>query len=256
MTTELSLPPAYRLVVLDTVDSTNEEAKRLAALGEAEAEDGTLVWARQQTAGRGRLGRQWFSPEGNLSCSLIARPEVPAKEAVQLGFVAALAIYDAISRIAKPGQQIHCKWPNDVLLENKKVAGILLESEAAGDAVPAWIVLGVGINIAHHPSDTDFPATSLSAEGCRGVSVIDVLEAFGRHFLTWTNRWLNDGFPPIREHWLHRAMGLGEDIQVRLEDRTLSGRFSSLDEDGVLILETPDGTSQRITAGDVFFPGS
>lgn len=177
-------------------------------------------------------------------------------EAVQLGFVASLAVYDAISRVAKPGHRIHCKWPNDILLEDKKVAGILLESEAAGDAVPSWIVLGVGINIAHYPSDTEFPATSLWAEGCRGVTVIDVLEAFSRHFLTWTNRWLNDGFPPILEHWLHRAMGLGEDIRVRLEGRTLSGRFSSLDGDGALILENPDGTSQRITAGDVFFPGS
>ena len=116
MTRRPTLPPAYRLVSLETVDSTNAEAKRLAALGEDEGEDGTLVWARQQTAGRGRRGRQWYSPEGNLHCSLILRPECPVETALQLGFVASLAICDAIARVAQPGHAAWCKWPNVVLL--------------------------------------------------------------------------------------------------------------------------------------------
>lgn len=253
MTDEPNLPPAYQLVALDTVDSTNDEAKRLAARGEDEAPDGTLVWARSQTAGRGRRGRRWISPAGNLYCSLILRPEIPLGKAVQLGFVAALAIYDAIARLAQPGHQISCKWPNDLLLQEKKVAGILLESEAVGAALPSWIVLGVGINVSHYPDDTEFPATSLWAEGCREVTVVDMLDAFSRHFLTWTNRWLHDGFAPVRNCWQLRAKGRHEEIEVKLDDEILRGTFLEMDEDGALILELAKGERRRISAGDVFF---
>ena len=252
MTRRPTLPPAYRLVSLETVDSTNSEAKRLAALGEKEGEDGTVVWARQQTAGRGRRGRQWYSPEGNLHCSLILRPECQVETALQLGFVASLAICDAISRVAEPGHEVWCKWPNDVLLGDRKVAGILLESEASANTMPKWVVLGVGINVAHFPEDVEFPATSLSEEGCRDVDEVDLLEAFAQHFLTWVNRWLDDGFEPVRKHWLQRAKGLGEAIEVRLDNETLSGTFADLDDDGALILEVEGGGRRRITAGDVY----
>ena len=253
MTRRPKLPPAYRLVALETVDSTNAEAKRLAARGEDEGEDGTVVWARQQTAGRGRRGRQWDSPEGNLHCSLIMRPECPVETALQLGFVAALAVCDAIARVAEPGHEVWCKWPNDVLLGDRKVAGILLESEAGADAMPKWVVLGVGVNVAHFPEDVEFPATSLREEGCRDVDEVDLLEAFAQHFLTWVNRWLDDGFVPVRKHWLQRTKGLGEAIEVRLDNETLSGTFADLDEDGALILEVEGGGRRRISAGDVYF---
>lgn len=253
MTEEPSLPPVYRLVALDTVGSTNDEAKRLAARGEDEAPDGTLVWARSQTAGRGRRGRRWISPEGNLYCSLVLRPDVPLAEAVQLGFVAALAIYDATAQLVHPGHQVYCKWPNDVLLQEKKIAGILLESEASGNAVPSWIVLGVGMNVAQYPDGTEFPATSLWAEGCREVTIVDALEAVSRHFLAWTNRWVHDGFEPVRDTWLRRAKGFREEIQVRVDDEVLNGTFAAMDEKGALILELATGQRRRISAGDVFF---
>ncbi len=252
MTRQPNLPPAYRLVALEAVDSTNAEAKRLAARGEDEGEDGTLVWARQQTAGRGRRGRQWYSPEGNLHCSLILRPECPVETALQLGFVAALAVCDAVGHVIDPGYEVWCKWPNDVLLGGKKVAGILLESEANADAMPEWVVLGVGINVAHFPEDVEFPATSLWAEGCRHVSEVDLLEAFSRNFLAWVNRWLDDGFAPVRTRWLQRTKGLGETIEVRLDNETLSGTFADLDTDGALILEVEGGGRRRISAGDVY----
>ena len=238
-------PPLYRLVSLDTVDSTNDEAKRQAEGGGAE--EWTLVWARAQTAGRGRHGRRWESPEGNLYCSLLLKPPCPPAQAAEIGFVAGLAIYDAIGHFAPPGLEAWCKWPNDILLGDAKVAGVLLENQA-----PDWLVLGTGINVACYPADADFPATSLWEQGAPGITVEDMLEAFCRHFLTWYNRWRDDGFTPIRTRWLQRARGLDEKISVRLPGETVSGVFAGLDDDGALLLEGPDG-DRRIAAGDVFF---
>ena len=238
-------PPLYRLVCLDTVESTNDEVKRLAEDGAAD--EWTLVWARAQTAGRGRRGRSWDSPEGNLYCSLLLRPACPPGQAAEIGFVAGLAIYDAIGSLVQPGLEAWCKWPNDVLLGDAKVAGVLLETLGTD-----WLVLGVGINVAHYPANTDFPATSLWEQGSPGVTGEDMLEAFCRHFLAWYNRWRAEGFGPIRAHWLQRARGLDEEISVRLPGETVTGVFTGLDDDGTLILEGPDG-DRRIAAGDVFF---
>ena len=248
----LDLPHAYRLVNLETVDSTNAEAKRLAKKGEDETPDGTLIVAEQQTAGRGRRGRKGHSPKGNLYFSLVLRPEVPLARAAELSFVAALALYDALVSIGPAGFLVHCKWPNDLLLNEHKVAGILLEAETGGKAVPDWLILGVGVNVADFPKKADFPASGLQAQGW-SVSPEDCLEAFCRHFMVWTNTWLDDGFPPIRKNWLWRCWGKGEKIEVRLADKTVKGVFTDLDEDGALLLNTGKG-QRKITAGDVFFP--
>lgn len=246
------LPTAYRLVTLETIDSTNAEAKRLAAKGEDEAPDGTLVWAKEQTDGRGRRGRKWDSPPGNLYCSLVLRPEVRLEKAAELSFVAALAVCDALGSIGEPGHQVLCKWPNDVLLNGGKVAGILLETETSGGDTPEWLVLGVGINIAIFPGDTEVRATSFRAENW-GATEVDCLEAFCRHFVLWAGKWLDEGFRPVRKTWLQRCTGKGEEIEVRLENETLTGIFEDMDENGALLLKTKDG-ERRITAGDVFFP--
>lgn len=248
------LPGAYNLVALEEIDSTNAEARRLAAKGEDEAPDGTLIWAKRQTAGRGRRGRTWQSPEGNLYCSLILRPECPVGRAAEFGFIAALAIYDTIGSLADPGTQAHVKWPNDVLVHDRKVAGILLESEGSGEAIPDWVILGVGVNVESFPTDTEFPASSLREEGLSTVRVVDVLESFARHFLAWTTRWLDDGFEPVRQSWTWRAKGIGKPIEVRLERETLTGTFREIDAVGALVLDRGDGQTRRITAGDVFFP--
>ncbi|MBI3451393.1 MAG: biotin--[acetyl-CoA-carboxylase] ligase [Rhodospirillales bacterium] len=249
MTEAPSLPPAYRLVTMDTVGSTNEEAKRLARAG---AEDGTLVWAREQTAGRGRSGRSWTSPPGNLYCSIIARPECPPAEAAQLSFVAALGLGGALGAVLPPLVEMRYKWPNDVLLNNRKVAGILIETEGVGKDALDWLVIGVGLNIASHPEDTEFPATGLKFEAGVDFTAQELLETFTRHFLAWVNRWLDDGFEPVRQEWRRRAKGINEKIAVRLPDGRVAGTFIDLDTDGALILET-DAGRRRITAGDVFF---
>jgi len=247
---EPRLPSVYNLITFDSVGSTNDEARKLAGQGEDVAPDGTMVWAKEQTAGRGRRGREWSSPEGNLYTSLILRPQVSVAEAAQLSFVAALALYDALGNVSEPGHQIHLKWPNDLLLQEKKVAGLLLESEGSGDGTLEWVIVGLGLNIASHPENTDFPATSLRFEQW-STSVEEALQAYARSFLGWANRWIEDGFQPVRKTWLQRSIGLGEPIEVRLENQTLTGIFKDMDETGTLILET-DGEIRHIAAGDVY----
>lgn len=250
-TADVRLPPAYRLVALDKVDSTNQEAKRLALAG---AENGTLVWARTQSAGHGRHGRLWSSPPGNLYLSLVLRPDCAAAAAAQLGFVAALALTDAIGSVAPPVVEINYKWPNDVLFNRRKGAGILLESRLAADGALDWLVLGLGVNVKSYPEDAEFPATSLAHEGCPPeVTVAALLPAFARHFMSWVKRWLDDGFTPVRRAWLGHALGLGGPVTVRLPDQTLGGLFRDLDESGALLLALPDGAVRKIAAGDVYF---
>lgn len=238
------LPPAYRLVALDRVDSTNEEAKRRAREG---AEEGTLVWAREQSAGRGRRGRAWVSPPGNLYLSLVLRPEAEPARYGELGFVAALALGETIGSFVPPLVELRYKWPNDVLVAGRKASGILLESETGS----GWLVLGVGLNVAHAPEGTETPATSLSAAGATEATVEAVLERFARGFLLWANRWVEDGFAPIRAAWLRRAQGLGEAIEVRLPHERLRGTFADLDDSGALVLETAAGR-RLVAAGEVF----
>lgn len=246
------LPPAFRLVALDVVDSTNDEAKRLLAAG---AEEGTLVWARAQRGGRGRDGRRWDSPAGNLYASLLLRPDGPPGEVAQLGFVAALAVGTGIGAFVPPLVALTLKWPNDILLDGRKVAGILLETEGVGAEGVDGLVVGFGVNVRIFPAEARVPATSIAAVGGESdVEPARVLEAIARQFLAWTHRWRTEGFAPIRQAWLARAHGLGGPITVRLPRETIEGRFKGIDAHGLLELETGQGP-RLISAGDVFFPG-
>jgi BirA family transcriptional regulator, biotin operon repressor / biotin---[acetyl-CoA-carboxylase] ligase len=253
-----NLPPGYRLVCHDTIGSTNDEAKRLAR---GDAATGTLVWALEQTSGRGRRGRPWVSPRGNLYVSLLLRPLCSPERAAQLGFAAALAVSDALASLVPGLAGLALKWPNDVLLGGRKIAGILLESEIAadtasgsGDQRPAFLVIGAGVNLAAAPAAAEFPATSLSAEGYSPPEPRALLEAYARSFESWERRWRKKGFAPLRTAWLARAAGLGRAIRVRLDNRDLHGRFADLDHGGTLVLETADGPT-LISAGDVFAAG-
>jgi len=228
----------FRLLRYETLGSTNDEAKRLARDGAA---GGTIVWAGEQTAGRGRRGRQWASPPGNLYMSLLWRPECAVAEAAQLGFVAALALAEAIDHA-----ELRFKWPNDLLLGGKKIAGILLECETGA----GFVVIGMGVNLASFPGGTETPATSLAAEGIDRTPEA-LLERFAEGFARWETRWREGGFAPIRAAWMLRAGGLGEEIRVRLENTTLHGRFLDLDEAGALLLGQAGG-QRRIAAGDIF----
>jgi BirA family biotin operon repressor/biotin-[acetyl-CoA-carboxylase] ligase len=243
-----ALPGFYRLLRFATLDSTNEEAKRRAKDGAAE---GMLVWALAQTAGRGRRGRLWVSEPGNLYMSILLRPDRPAGAAAQLGFAAALAVGEAALLLLPEGADLAYKWPNDVLVGERKISGILLESQAASEGRLDWLVVGIGVNLVTFPQSAEYPATSLADAGAPDVTIEAMLAAVATRLLYWYERWREAGFAPLRQTWLARARGLGEPIRVRLPSGDTHGRFAGLDEDGALLLE--DGlVRRRIAAGDVF----
>ncbi len=255
------LPSPFRAIYHPVIDSTNEEALRIAE-GEAAVcppGDIIVVWAGEQSKGRGRRGREWLSKPGNLYASLLMRPDFAAEKAMQLSFVAANGLAEAISGVLAEGTSVTCKWPNDILVEGRKVSGILLETstvgkEAGNGGNPQWLIIGFGVNIEHFPDDAEFPATSLIGEGADREKATPalLLESICRRFQAGFATWRKLGFAPVRRSWLARAHGLGGPVRVRLERRSLDGTFRELDEDGALLLETGAGETLRITAGDVF----
>ena len=270
----------HRLIVHDTLASTNSEALRLARAGE----QGPLwIVAREQTAGRGRRGREWLWADGNLATSLLFTAPVTPAVAATLGFVASLAVHRACGAFA-PGVDVALKWPNDVLAGDGKVAGLLLESEpsktvhsrASGNPeawVPAFagtngdpgsrpeagvmtLVVGIGINLASAPEGTPFPAQSLRALGCH-VTPEDAFAALTDAWIDLAALWNNGrGFDVIRAAWLAQARGIGQSVAIRTGEQVQSGIFEALDEHGRLILRAVDGTVHAISAGDVYFGGA
>jgi len=242
----VTLPPGWRLDARDSVGSTNDEARALAVAG---APHGTIVSARRQDAARGRRGRAWSAPEGNLYCTAILRPQVPFSRAGELTFVVAVAVADAVASF---GLEPKLKWPNDVQIAGDKMCGILLEAAVAPDRTVDWIVAGIGVNIAHHPQLADYNATSLHAAGAKDATVEAALERLAAALDRRLAEWRAGGFDATRAAWLKRAVGLGARIKVRLETETLEGVFEQIDPTGALILRTDTGR-HSITAGDVFF---
>ena len=232
------LPDGWRLVALDSVGSTNDEAARLADAGAAE---GTVVWAREQTGGRGRRGRAWASPVGNLYTSTILRPDCPAR-AAELGFVAALAVAD----IVPSGRAVRVKWPNDVLVDDGKVAGILLESAVGQTGTVQHVVAGIGVNVGFAPQlpEMRYPGAAL------GGSLEAALEGLTAALAARLAEWRRDGFETVRAHWLAKAGPLGAEVDVKLADDLVRGRFSGLDREGALLLETASGP-RRIVSGEL-----
>ncbi len=243
------VPAGYSVASFDAIDSTNEEARRRAAVGER----GPLwICAKRQTAGRGRRGREWESPEGNLMATLLIAPGVTPPEAARLSFVAALAVHDLVASYATRSA-VKVKWPNDVLIDGKKVAGILLESSGdAGVDVLPWVAIGIGVNLMHAPTAAQYPATFVGAHGPT-PSPAEALAALAEAWETRFRTWRVSGFAAIRDAWLGVAAGLGQAIEVRLPGETLTGRFETLMPDGALSLLLPSGARRAITAGEVFF---
>jgi BirA family transcriptional regulator, biotin operon repressor / biotin---[acetyl-CoA-carboxylase] ligase len=228
--------------------STNDRARELAEDG---ADHGEVVIAESQTAGRGRRGRTWSSPAGrNLYMSVILRPQLPPQRAPELTLVASLAACDACRQA---GVDAGIKWPNDVLVGDRKVAGILTEMSAEADAVH-WVVLGIGVNLnssaADFPDDLRDSATSLAIE--RGQPVPRAL--FAAALLSTLEQWLDvhaaDGFGPIREAWRTRSCTLGREVRVDADGAEVAGVAEDIDESGALLVRTASGLL-RYVAGDV-----
>lgn len=245
---EAARAAGYRLTVRDEVGSTMEEARRALDQG-----DPGKLWivARSQNAGRGRHGRQWGSPPGNLYASLLLTAPCEPALAPQLGFVAGLALHDAAARVtALAPPALALKWPNDLLIDRAKTAGLLLEGESRGGAFS--VVIGFGVNIASCPQDTPYPAAFLRQHEPR-ASVEAMLGALSDAWVARLAVWSQPGgFGPTRAAWLERAAFLGETITIRLGEGPVSGQFAGLDPSGRLELATKEGR-RLIDAGDLYF---
>jgi BirA family biotin operon repressor/biotin-[acetyl-CoA-carboxylase] ligase len=247
--TELEIGPraaaaGHRHVVHERLDSTNSEALRLVRAGE-----GGPLWiiALDQTAGRGRRGREWISGDGNLAVSLLLTLAVTPAVAATLGFVASLAVAKMCRTLA-PRAAIALKWPNDVLADGGKVAGLLLESESQPDGLA--VAIGIGVNLAAAPQGMTYPAAVLSE---RPIPVAAALPALTDCWIDYAAIWDDGrGFGEIRRLWLDQARGIGQSVSVRAENRVTCGVFETLDEQGHLILRATDGV-HAISAGDVYF---
>ena len=236
----ISWPQGYRKVRHEELDSTNNEARRLAEAGEVGP---VWIMADRQAAGRGRRGRVWETGAGNLAATLLLRPDAPAGVTGQISFVASLAAADMAAHFA-PAAAITVKWPNDVLADGKKLAGILLEAGAG------WLAVGIGVNLAAAPQG--LPATSLVQLGIAAPSSEEALTILAACFAHWYAAWMRDGFEIIRAAWLARAGGLGRPVTARLAQETRQGLFEGIDASGALLLNE-QGQVRAIAAAEVFF---
>lgn len=207
--------------------------------------EGAWLRAGTQTGGRGRMGRNWESPPGNLYCSTLVRIDPVDPPAATLALVAAIAVHAVVAHMMQA--QVRIKWPNDIMADGAKLAGILLER--SGDAV----VVGIGVNVTGFPKGLDRPVTSLWAHGATQYDAAVLLERLTQIFAHWLAIWRAQGVEPIRNHWVVNAHPAGTAMQVVLPDgATIEGRFADMDRHGALILRLANGDTHAIHAGDVF----
>ena len=229
----------------DEIDSTNEEARRRVASGTF---TNSWIAARSQTAGRGRLGRYWKSPAGNLYATALFKLDGSIVDATKIPFVSGLAVVDVVEAIA-PDVPVKLKWPNDVRHEGAKLCGILVEAGQLQEG--CWVACGIGLNVAFVPADTGQAATCL-VDLCGSAAITSdiALDELRRTFSNRLNQ-LRKGFQTVRLDWLKRAEALGENIVVRVGDSRVTGVLEDLGNHGEILLRLPNGTLRSITAGDV-----
>jgi len=243
-----NLPNGYRHLELDEVESTNTTA-----LQYARNNDPGKLWitAARQLQGKGSRGRSWVSEPGNLYASLLLRKNIAPAKLSTLTFVASLALFDALE-IFTPNSKLTLKWPNDLLLNDAKISGILLENHSLQGHDGAAIV-GIGVNCASSPIETDHRATNLRAEGI-AISAGQIFQLLVVAMDNWLGIWdEGENFAEVRARWLERAGGLGEEIRVKLPDSELHGIFEDLDAGGCLILIMKDQERRAISTADIFF---
>ncbi|ASP33008.1 biotin--[acetyl-CoA-carboxylase] ligase [Labrenzia sp. VG12] len=243
--------PDFRFEEHDSVGSTNSLCFERAQIGHP-----GQLWIRadQQTEGRGRRGRDWSSPGGNLFTSLLLINPQPADRIGELPLAAAVALAEAVDKAAGTLQLVSLKWPNDLLVEGAKLSGILLEAETLSDGRQA-VVIGFGVNCVTHPQLSLYQATDLRSLGFQ-VTAERLFECLSAAMADTLARWqLPGGFDSIRRDWLKRAAHLGKTITVRTAQEEITGIFADLDARGHLVVKLDDGRQRTLYAGDVFLPG-
>ncbi len=229
-----------------TVKATGSTNDDLAALALDGAPEGIWLRAERQSGGRGRQGREWHSPPGNLHASTLVRLRPGDPEAATLALVAAVALHEVASAFVPRGTRLEIKWPNDLMVVGAKLSGILLER--IDDAV----VVGFGVNLADHPEETARPAINMGMLG-GAPDPVRFLDALAEGFARWLARWREEGLAPVRTRWLAAAHPPGTALSTHTASGAwIEGQFDGLDESGALKLRLPDGSSQVIHAGDVF----
>lgn len=239
----MSDPAGWRLAIHDELASTQD---RVLAAAEAGEPEGLAVLARRQSAGRGTQGRPWLSPEGNLYLSLLLRPGGPARSLPQWSLLAGVALADALAPLLHRPGALRLKWPNDLLLDGAKCAGILSQGgvDAAGEI--EWVVFGIGVNLAVAPALPDRPTTSLAAQAGTAPPPEDV----ARRVLAAIGHWRGQGLAAVRAAWVARGPALDTPLRLRHAGLPREGRFAGLDQDGRLLLATPAGLLP-VAAGEV-----
>lgn len=228
-----------------SVSSTQDILRELAERGAAE---GVCIHALEQTAGRGRHGREWVAGEGNLFLSVLLRPGCPAREIGRLSIVTGLALVETMAPLLHEPGSLKLKWPNDVFIDGKKCAGILIESALKGGNVD-YAVVGVGVNIAAGP----LPETTfIEAHGVKVMGLEAFRDLFLQKFGHTYSEWQKGNFAEIREGWLRHAQEKGSKLLVKVGDKAEEGLFDGIDEDGNLLLLLPDGRHKVIVAGEVY----
>jgi BirA family transcriptional regulator, biotin operon repressor / biotin---[acetyl-CoA-carboxylase] ligase len=251
LSTDRAVRPAFGIVELDEVDSTNAEALRRADI----VARPTWVFAHRQTAARGRRGRAWITDPGNFAGTLLIRPDCPPREAAQYSFVAALALRDSLAGFAS-ASAIGLKWPNDVLLNGGKVAGILLETTGLAGRIGS-LAIGIGVNLSSAPDSAHVEPGATAPVCLRGETGADIaprafLDVLAAAFASVDQFRARHGFQGIRDLWLAGAMRRGETITARTMTESVEGVFQAIDDTGALVLMTPAGR-RTIPAADVFF---
>lgn len=239
----------WSIETYERLSSTQDEMKaRLASGAHAPPPEGLVIQAIEQTAGRGRQGRLWFSPPGNLYISLLLKPECALPQAGALSLVISYSLARALEKLCGPGAGFVLKWPNDILLDGMKCAGILLETETDEYGALQHVIAGVGVNIVSAPPETGI---ALNTGSVRNVALADlrdaVLEAVREDYLQWRVR----GFAPFREKWLQRAFAPGTEISVGADKAKIAGTFKTVDHNGNLVMTDAQGRERSIASGEI-----
>lgn len=241
--------PDWRLEIHEELGSTSDLVRARAEAGEPA---GLAVLARRQTSGRGSRGRAWSTPAGNLAISILLRPRLAVRDAACMSLLAGIALADAIAPLLPPGPALALKWPNDLMLDGRKLAGILLDSHGDGAGGVDFLIPGIGANLAHAPILPDRIAACL-ADHIPPPPPEQVAERLLDRLAHWCAVQETHGFPPVLSAWLARAQPPGSPMSLKLGSDVLSGTFAGLDGDGSLLLDI-GATRRRFTTGEVLLP--